>query len=170
MGSSHWFNLAIVGAYLIGERQASAAQRQNDANVQAREQARRLAYIEIGRVAMDAAREYNESFEAGSTGSLLLSLTASPGRLLDAADALKQIPLHEVGSAEAISAIAGLRATLLSLEDKMAALTAALRSAGDRGSKESRDAYPYAHEMRGLIRHAEHQFARLESALNGSNA
>ncbi|SAL83925.1 hypothetical protein AWB67_06542 [Caballeronia terrestris] len=161
--------LAIVGAYFIGERQASAAQRQFDANLRAREQVRRLAYVAIGRVAMDAANELKRPFEGNSSDPLLLSFTASPGRLLDAADALKQIPLHEVGSAEAISAIAGLRATLLSLNDRMCAMSDYLQSTGHQAGRYSATPVTSSHEMRGLIRHAELQFERLELALARPN-
>ncbi|VVE12229.1 hypothetical protein PCA20602_02693 [Pandoraea capi] len=115
---------AIAGAFLIGERQSSAARKTLAEERVAEEKARLARYFAIAEVACEAAQNTGTVISSGlQTGSLaaengmpgLTLFLYEPETLNDAVDSLRLIPIDQLGSVEAIKAFDRFRRVVLSV-------------------------------------------------------
>ncbi|MCA8339477.1 hypothetical protein [Burkholderia multivorans] len=103
---------AIVGAFMVGSRQIESDRRQTLEN-EARERARKSdAIMAVVTHAMGQASSTAESFRRMPTPVLKAALDQPIYSLAEAADALLNVPLHEVGSSEAVTQFASLQVVL----------------------------------------------------------
>jgi hypothetical protein len=95
---------AIIGAYYVGERQASA----NLANAIAMEEAasieRRDAYLAIAFAANDALEQIQKYFGKTTLNKLMFFTMYDARKIDDLIDAMGSVPLNELGSASRVSA------------------------------------------------------------------
>ncbi|SUD65843.1 Uncharacterised protein [Pandoraea pnomenusa] len=158
--------LTIIGAVIIGERQASGLQKQAEMTRQKEVRRRQNCYLAIAKVGLDAANAITPCVDGERVNQLLLVLTVTRHQLPDAIDGLRAIPIHEVGSAEAITAIAGLRQTLIWLQAEVEKVWTmpsldALIQADRQGVSEMNCA-----SARGLIASANRQYEAMVAALD----
>jgi hypothetical protein len=103
---------AILGAYWIGEKQMRVA----EAKAERDKADRKRAYFAIAEVALVEARAIETFVNTPRINALLMIFETSQRRAGIAAEALSGIPLHELGSAQAIAAISAMRAQMHDLQ------------------------------------------------------
>lgn len=104
---------AIAGAYWMGERQMRHAARAEKAG----DLARRRAYAAIAHAAVEESVEIMNFLRMPDLNFSHIVSVAGQRRAAMAATALEGIPLHELGVAEAITAVSSMRRELSYLQD-----------------------------------------------------
>jgi hypothetical protein len=107
---------AIVGSFLVAEMQATAAARTAEQAANAAELSKQAKFVAIAAYGLGAADYVRDIIrDEDSISPVVFARSYNRSLVQDAAEALKGIPLHEVGSPEAIAAIAGMRRALFAL-------------------------------------------------------
>lgn len=103
--------LAILGAYFIGERQASKELKNSQKLARDQERERRVAILEVAKMAMQSAQKIDEIFSSAKDIDLVTRMLSEyhPKILDGRVAALAAIPLHTLGSSSAVAALLDLR-------------------------------------------------------------
>ncbi|MGT2429293.1 hypothetical protein ACU4HD_12200 [Cupriavidus basilensis] len=162
---------AIVGAYAIGERQASAAAKAQEAAETRDVRRRRDTYLAVAAVAVEQAHVaqanlFLPDFTVNPAPFIFDDVKAVAESVNEVRRAVVAIPLHEVGVAEAIAALSNLTNGLAGLSGTIVEADRAYREANERGAAFFPGYYPGRARMQ--IDEIDASYEKLQASLVGT--
>jgi hypothetical protein len=108
---------AILGAFVIGERQSRAAREHALELDRVAQKRKNDSVLAIAAAAHQHVIEISNAFQGEAINLMYLALEYNHRNVDDVIDAIAAVPLHELGSADAVTSLLGIKTALMRVHE-----------------------------------------------------